>query len=372
MFHIFLSFIFFNIIVYDLYGHYKRGGYYVKTKDLYRFVILFILFGTYGGGEGDFLHYKDIVEGYNTMSDVLFYTGMEQHYVYLSYLVGGNYYLWRFVLFSFEFLGFGFFLYKSKLNTYPILLSFATLCLITSVYGRAAWGGIYFFFGVYLLIEKKNPLYLIAIILSYVSHTSGLVRIFLLPLAFINIKRWHIIAIVLIFGSLVVAFREKFTDIINSGGIDYEGAEYINDRLQTYGEGGSKSYFGKSLGTAITIILKDILVVSILYSITKSIFKNRNGYLSMYKPLRGVINISLGIVLLSFIVLAASVGSAPFFYRIFDMSTFMVSIILPCLTQSNFFTKRRYENYIYWFIFYSEFGYLRDLYYAYANGVSFF
>lgn len=369
MLHIFLSFVFFNIIVFNLYGHYKKGDYYVKKSDLLIYIALFILFGTYGGGEGDFFHYKDIIEEHHSLSDVLFYSGMEPQYVYLSYFVGGNYYLWRFVLFSIEFLGFGYFLYKAKLNTYAVLLSFTTLCLVSSVYGRAYWGGIYFFFGVYLLIEKKNPLYIIAILLSYVSHTSGLIRIALLPLAFINIKKWHLIALMFSFGLIVAIFKDALIDLLNSGGFDADGASYINSRLETYANEESKAYFGKSLGTTISIVLKDLFVVSVIYTVVALIFKNNNGYSAIYKPLRGVINICLGVFILSAIILAASVGSGPLFYRVFDMTVFMVAIIIPCLKDVGVITKKRFIIYIYWFIFYSEYRYIIDLYYAYVEGI---
>ena len=371
MLHIFISFIFFCIIVLIILRHYKRGDYYIRKSDLCVYILLFILFGTFGGGEGDYLHYKETVEEYNTLQDVLFFTGMEKQYVYLSYLVGGNYNLWRFILFSVEFIGLGFFLYKAKLNTYPILLSFTTLCLVTSIYGRASWGNIFYFMGVYLLIEKKNPLYLIAIALSYVSHTSYLVLIALLPLAFVNIKKQHLLLFLIFFGFLVAIFKEQFTNLLNSGGFDYDGAEYINDRLQKYGEGGTKAYFGRSIGETITIVLRDFFVLSVMYSILKLMFSNGSGnsYLSIYKPVRSVVNICIGIVLLSTIILMASIGSAPLFYRVFDMSVFFISIILPCLYQIKLVSKRRFDIYIRWFIFYSIFGYLRDLYYAYAGGI---
>jgi hypothetical protein len=367
--HIFISFLFYNIILFIIYRHYKKGEFFIKKTDLFVYIILFIIFGTYGGGEGDYFHYKELVEEYNSLQDVLFYTGMEKQYTLLSHYVGGNYTLWRLVLFSIQFLGLGFFLYKAKLNTYTVLLSFTSFCLVTSVYGRAFWGAIYFFMGVYLLIEKKNPLYLIAIALCYFSHTSNIVLIALLPLAFINFKKWHVIVIVVVFGSLVALFRDAFTNLINTGGFDAEGAEYFNSRLQNYGNLDTKNYFGKAIGETISIILRDTFVITILFSVISLMFKNQNRYISIYRPVRGVVNITIGLVVLASVILAASIGSAALFYRIFDMTFFPICIILPCLRNSNHIRKKVYDIYIYLFIFYSEYGYLRDLYYAYADGV---
>ena len=333
------------------------------------YIILFILFGTLGGGEGDYIHYKEIVESYHDYSDVLFFTGMERQYVFLAYIVGGNYTLWRFVLFSIQFVGLGFFLYKAKLNTYPVLLSFTSFCLVTSVYGRSFWGFIYFFLGVYLLIQNKNPLYLIAVLLCYVSHTSEIVLIALLPLAFININKWNILFFFLFSGLLVSIFKEKFTDLLNSGGFNYEGADYINNRMLNYGNKEAESYFGKSIGQTITIILRDSYVIAILFSIIKLMFKNNIVYLTIEKPVRSIVNITIGITIIASIILAASIGGAVLFYRIFDMTFFPISIILPCLRYYNVFNKRKYDIYIFLFIFYTEFSYLIDLYYAYAHGI---
>lgn len=367
--HIFLSCLFFNLILIILYSHYKRGGYYVKKKDLILYTILFIAFGTYGGGEGDYFHYQELVEEFNTFEDVLFFTGMEKQYVFLSYIVGGDYTLWRFILYSIQFIGFSFLLYKANLNTYPVLLSFTSFCLVTSVYGRSFWGIIYFFLGIYSLIEKKNPFYLLAIVLCYLSHMSEIILLALSPLAFINIKKWHFLLIVVVFGSLVAIFKDTFTNLLNTGGIDADGADYLNGRLQHYGNAHSAGNFGNSIGERISMILRDSFVITILFTPVRLIFKSHNGYLSIYKPVRGIINISIGLIITALVVLAASVGSGTIFYRIFDMTFFPVSIILPCLWCSKFISKRRFDLYIYLFIFYSEYGYLKDLYYAYANGI---
>ena len=155
MVHIIISFLFYNLLLIIFYRHYKKGDYYINKSDLFFYTILLIAFGTYGGGEGDYLHYKKAVENIHSLADVFYYTGMEVQYYYLAYLSEGSYTLWRFFIFSIQFFGLGWFLYKAKLNTYPILLTFTSLFLVTSVYGRVYWGVIYFFMGCYLLIEKR-------------------------------------------------------------------------------------------------------------------------------------------------------------------------------------------------------------------------
>ena len=363
LWHIFLSFLFFNYLLYTIYNKYKKGEYYIIKKDWIKYIFLFILFGTLGGGEGDYYHYKEIIEKPYSSMDLLFYTGIEKQYIYLSYYVGGNYNLWRFVLFSIQFLGMGWLLYKAKMNTYPVLLSFTSFCLVMSVYGRAFWGSIFFFLGVYLLIEKKNPLYLLAIACCYFSHTSNLVLIVLLPLAFISIKRWHLIVIVLLFGTLVAIFKDAFLDYLNSGGFEAEEAEHLNDRLQSYGNREATGYFGQSMAENLGFVLKYIPQLSILFLALFISFKNK-----ISRSIRGVINISTGLLILSLIILAASIGGGTIFYRILGMTMLPVSLLLPYMKDSGLIKKKRYNTFIYLFILCAEYGYLKDMFYAVANG----
>ena len=192
--HILLSFLFFNIILLVFYKNYRKGNYYIKKGSLIFYTILLIAFGTYGTGEGDYLSYKRVVELIHSTIDVISLNGMEIQYNYLAYYLGGNYTLWRLVIFSVEFIGMSWLLYKAKLNTYPVLLTFVAVCLLLYTYQRSYWGVIFYFLGLYLLLEKKNPLFLILIGLCYFSHTQNIVLLVLLPLSFINLKGWQMIS----------------------------------------------------------------------------------------------------------------------------------------------------------------------------------
>ena len=362
--HIFLSFLFFNMLLCIFYSNYKRGKYYIKKAEWIKYIVLFILFGTLGGGEGDYYHYKEIIEQPYSLADIILYRGIETQYIYLSYLVGGNYNLWRFILFSIQFIGMGWFLYRAKLNTYPILLSFTSLCLVTSVYGRAFWGAIFFFMGVYLLIEKKNPFYLIVIALCYISHTSNLVLIALLPFAFIKIKKWHIVVILILFGTIVAVFKDTFTDFLGSGGFEADEAEHLNDRLQSYGNKEATGYFGESLGETLGFVLRYVPILSILFTVLIISFKNKN----ILMPYRSIFNISFGLVILSLIILVAAIGGGTIFYRILGMTMFPVSILLPYIWDCGLIKKKRFNTFIYLFILCTEYSYFKDMYYALANG----
>lgn len=153
VFHILLSFLFYNCLLYNVWKHYSKGDYYIGKKSIIIYVLLFISFGTYGGGEGDYIHLKQIVESFQDLSDVFFRQGMEIQYNYLAYYVGGNYTLWRLAIYSVQFIGLGWFLYKAKMNTYTFLICFISLSLVSSVYGRSVWGVIYFYMGIYLFVE---------------------------------------------------------------------------------------------------------------------------------------------------------------------------------------------------------------------------
>lgn len=363
--HILLSFLFYNVILILFYNHYKRGHIYIKKSNLIIYTIVLIAFGTYGGGEGDYVHYKEIVESFHSLFEVTYFNGMEIQYNYLAYLLDGNYNLWRFVVFSIQFIGMSWFLYKSKLNTYPIFLCFISLCLVQSVYNRSFWGTIYFYMGIYLLLEKKNPLYLIAVALCYVSHTQNLVLLVLLPLAFIDIKKWQLFIMLILIGTIGAMVKDTFTQILDTGGI--EGADYVNDRMNIYSQS-ELGNFGNSIGEYILFMLRYVPMAIIILQWIILILKNQRKYLLFYKPYRRVLNITVGVVIASFSVLLASLGGGTFYYRILAMTLFPFSIIFPYMLKNNSITKHRFECYIMLFIIATEFSYIKDVYYAYANG----
>lgn len=366
--HIFISFVFYNILLLVFYSHYRKGHYYIKKSDLIIFTILLIAFGTYGGGEGDYLHYKERVELYHSLYDVFYYNMMEIQYNYLAYYLDGNYNLWRLVIFSIQFIGMSWFLYKAKMNTYPVYLCFISYCLILSVYNRAGWGPIYFFMGVYLLIEKKNPLFLFAIALCYVSHTQNLVLLTLIPLAFFDLKKWHIVLALLLFGTLVASLKESFNSFLDSGGLDgFEGGDYISDKAKTYSQS-SLGAFGNSIGEYLIFILRYVPMALFVLLLLKIVFIKHNKYLSFYKPYRSVINITIGAMALSFVVLFASLGGGTFYYRILGMLLFPMSILLPYMLNNGSISKKTFNIYILCFIVCSELNYFKDLYYTYAHG----
>lgn len=367
MAHIIISFIFFNFLLLIFFNHFKRGHYFIKKQKLYLYTLLLIAYGTYGGGEGDYLHYKESVELFHSLAAVFYYNGMEIQYNYLAYLVGGNYDLWRLVIFSVEFIGLSWFLYKAKLNTYPVFLCFISICLIYYTYQRAFWGVIFYFMGFYLLIQKKNPLFLVIIALCYVSHTQNLILLLFLPLGFINIKRWQLFSVLLLLGVLSTLLKNYFTSYLDSGGV--EDAAYLNDKVQRYSQGGLNN-FGNSIGEYIVFILRYVPLALIVLSFLKMIFFNRNTYLCFYKPYRGIINITISLVISSLIVLFADLGAGTFFYRILAMSLFPFAFLLAYMLDNKFLKRRTFNFLIFNYILVSEISYIKDIYYAYANGVS--
>lgn len=365
--HIFLSFLFFNVILLIFYNHYKSGHYYIKSSNLVLYTVLLIAFGTYGTGEGDYLHYKENVALFESMFDVMRYNGMEIQYNYLAYVVGGNYTLWRLVIFSIQFIGMSWLLKKAKLNTYPVYLSIITICLLLYTYQRSYWGVIFYFLGLYLLLEKRNPLFLIIIALCYVSHTQNLMLLALLPLCFVDIKRWELFLIIILIGTFAALLKETLTNYLNSGGI--EDADYLNDKVEKYGEGGT-NFFGGSIGEYAVFILRYFPLALLIMKLTMMIFQDRKKYLSFAKSYRGVLNVMLGLVITSIVILVADIGAGIFFYRILAMTLFPIAILLPYMIQKGVIRKKTFNTYLYVYVICSELSYLKDFYYAYVHGIS--
>lgn len=369
MTHIIISFLFYNIILIFFYTHYRKGDYFINKSQLVIFTILFIVFATWGSGEGDYLHYKDRVEYLGSLSllDITTYDyGMETHYSYLAYILGGNYTLWRLVIFSVQFIGMSWLLYKAKLNTYPVFLCFVTICLLLYTYQRSYWGVIFYFMGLYLLIEKRNPLFLIAIALCYFSHAQNLVLLLLLPLGFIKLKNWEIVLVFLSIGLLGAFLGDYITSFIDSGGIE---ENYVSDKLTNYNQGVA-NYFGRSIGEMVLFAIRYIPVVLIVINWSTKIVSNRKQYLSIYKPFRGISNVTIGLVLLSLIFMFANLGSGTFFYRTLSMTLFPIALLLPYMMENKLISKITFNYYVLIYIICAEVSCIKDIYYAYVGGIN--
>lgn len=365
--HIFLSFIFYNFILSLFYSHYRKGHYYIDKTHLIIYTLLLIAFGTFGTGEGDYIHYKEDVERFHSLFDVLYHSSMEIQYNYLAYFVGGNYTLWRLVIFSVQFIGMSWLLYKAKLNTYPVYLSFITICLVYYTYQRSYWGVIFYFLGFYLLLEKKNPLFLIIMALCYFSHTQNIILLALLPFGFISIKRWQLVIAVLLIGIAATALKDNFFEYLDSGGI--EDADYINGKMKDYGEG-TAVYFGNSIGEFVIFLFRYVPFAIFVLSLVKMVLTNRHKYLSYCKSYRSMINVTIGLVITSMVVMFASLSAGIFFYRILSMALFPFSILLFYMVENKTIKKSSFNMYILIYIIGTELGYIKDLYYAYAGNIS--
>lgn len=367
--HILLSFLFYNLLLIIVYSNYKRGKYYINKSQLVFFTILLIAFGTLGSGEGDYLHYKERVENLGTLDlfSILTYDyGMELHYSYLAYILGGNYMLWRLVIFSVQFIGMSWLLYKAKLNTYPLLLCFVAICLLLYTYQRSYWGVTFFFLGLYLLIERRNPLFLIIISLCYFSHTQNLVLLALLPLGFFKLKSWEMLLVILSIGLLGSILGDYITSFLDSGGME---DNYISDKLTDYNQGVA-NYFGQSIGEVAVFALRYIPISVIVLNWTIKIISKSSQYLTMYKPYRGIINITIGLILVALIFMFANLGSGTFFYRPLSMTLFPIALLLPYMAENKLLSKRSFNTYILVFIICSELSCIKDIYYAYVGGIN--
>lgn len=225
---------------------------------------------------------------------------------------------------------------------------------------------IFYFIGLFLLIEKKNPLFLVVIGLCYFSHTQNVALLALLPMGFIKLKSWHLIAIVPFLGLIAVYFKDYLLAIIDSGGI--EDADYLNSKIHTYGEGGT-NYFGSSAGEFLLFVFRYVPMVVVVLTWGKMILTNKKMYNSLGISYRGIMNITLGLVIAAVIVLSASsLGIGIIFYRVLAMALFPLVLLLPYMVDKKMLKKRTFNKILLVYMFCSEYSYMKDLYYAYVSG----
>ena len=359
-----ISFIFYNFIVMLIYGHFKRGEYNISNNQLIFFTLLFIAFGTYGNHLGDYWRINEVIETYGVLSSDVIGVSMEKHYYLLAKLVNGNYVLWRLVINCVAFIGFAFFLRKSKMANYPTLLLFATMCLFWVAGHRGWWGYIYYYFGVYLFFRDKKYIYLILAAVSYFSHSSNILLIALLPIAFFKFNRFYTIVIIVVLILGLDKLQEYF-DFMVGGGVENE---YYSHKLNTYSSQTANNYFGSSIGEYLQNFFTLVPKYLFMFYMLKSLLFNKKYMKCIRAEHNAIINISINLFLVSIAAFFMNLGSGTIAYRLFTMSTFPIFIL------SDFILNGRYQKYklkmTYWFLISIELVYIFSIYYASIHGVN--
>lgn len=359
-----LSFLLYNIIVMLIYKHYKRGEYNISIKQLILFTLLFIAFGTFGNHLGDYWRINEMIEFYGKLSSDDIGTSMEKHYYILAKLVNGNYVLWRFVINCVAFIGFAFFLYKSKMANYSTLLLFASMCLFWVAGHRGWWGYIYYYYGVYLFFRDKKYIYLILATLSYFSHSSNILLLALLPIAFFKFNRYCTI-LVIVFLFFGLDRLQEYFNIIAVNGVE---DEYYSKKINAYSSQTENNFFGSSIGEYLQNFFILVPKYLFMFYMLKLLLFNKYNIRNMSTEQNAITNISVILFLASIAAFFMDLGSGTIAFRMLTMSTF------PILLLSDFILDGKNQKYKIkmsnWFLISIELTYIFSIYYASIHGVN--
>lgn len=356
-----LSFLLYNVIMWLIYSHYKRGEYKISNKNLIWFTVLFVALGTYGNHIGDYWRLNEVIELYGSTSTFDIGKSMEEQYYMLAKFVNGNYVLWRLVINAIAFIGLAFFLRKANMDNYPTLLLFAAMCLFWVAGHRGRWGYIYYYFGVFLFFKNKNPLYLLLAALSYFSHSSVVLLLALLPFSFFKFNRYLAIfaIIALVFG---MGFFQDYFDSIALNGLDNE---YYSHKVETYAGQTANNFFGSSIGEYLQNFFSMVPMYLFMFYMSKKMLFDRSFTENMGREYNAVANVSIILFFVSIMAYFMNLGSGTIAYRILTMSTFPIIILYPYVLTAE---KERYvPKMTKWFFVSTELVYLFSTYYAFMH-----
>lgn len=353
-----ISCCYFQIILLIIFSHCRRGEYDIPDKKLWFYMMLFIVYATYGNHFGDYFGYDEMIMNYGKTPWFDVGVHMEPQYYYLAKIVNGNPLLWRLTIGCISFIGLGFFLKQSDMNNYPTLLFFAVASLFWAAGHRGWWGIIYFFFGVYLCFYKKKLWYLIFCFVVLYSHASHIAMLCLLPLAFFRFNKYiAIIAIASMFGFTAV-FHDYFNSFLMSGMED----EYAAEKINAYTAQGGNKFLGDSIGEILqNVTSKGPSFVFLFYLFWKMIC-DKSFRLRMSREVNALSNISFGLSITSVLFILMNMNSGTFSTRLFTMASFPIMLIAPSILTKD--KRKYYMKYIKWRWISIELTYFFALYYS--------
>lgn len=268
----------FNAIIWLTFLFLNRHQIYIKSNKgigFVPFLIIVVLFSTFGFVSGDYFHYKGL---YN---DLLFSSEnvhLEQFYYWLIKNFPASYTLWRFVIWGISTIVFVFILKRLKLNPYFSGLIFALLLMLYFPNPRNTLAYVIFYWGITFFFLKWRNLFIsfmlgiIFILCSYFLHKSMFVYIGLfIIIILIRWNKWIYIASLILFPFLYKSlslFAEYFLiySFVDEQSVD-AGFRYLE----------SDFYQVANLNGLIQLALNRFpIIVLMIYSIYHIYFRSHN------------------------------------------------------------------------------------------------
>lgn len=364
MWNALLGLLFYNGIVAYLFIKYKRcGSQPISTNNYWRVIWIFVLFGVIGVQFGDYPHYEEIV--HDVYKQSLRYSGdswmeglhMEPLYNRLVVLCKGNYFLWRLIWFTVEFLAFGVMFKRLGHNNYQSLFVFSTCALFSVCAGRVSWGLIFFFLGFYTFFQTKEYKYLCFVLISFFAHNSMLVLFALTPVLLIRSNKKIIFISIIMVPFLVGLFGVALQNMLQLSFLP----EAITHKLSTnYMDTERTGNLGGSIGEYIYNLCGRIPLYYLIIRYFIDVIKKK--IVVPYKSQK-FFNLIIVLFALTQVALFSDFGSASLYVRFFSMLYVPIFLLVYCSNGWYYFKTREFK--LYMFLLWTAFNlnYFKAAYY---------
>ncbi len=347
--------LFFSIVWRVIKCHIRNLPITYKEKNVYRiYFLFFVLFAVFAFHTGDFRHYY---EGVNEIYKFKAYSHMEEVYNWLVFLVKGNYYLWRLIVWSLFFILLYLTLKRMGTDNYLSLLFFVGMLLPSSVEGRYSLGMMILVYGFVLFLTSKGFRKILScaiIIVSFFFHKSIILILLLIPLSFVKITKKRLVLMLLLFPVVLSLFNSAITSVFSQVGI----------WTSLIDEGARKAYFdnetemGSSFGLRILWSFWYIVYIALLlFLVIRNMKNERKVYLF------AMISLSFFICYASFVLYASVLDNYTVSRRYFMLMPYPLIPIVSLYLKENFISTASFKWMLFTFFVWQNYYMLLQMYY---------
>lgn len=304
-----------------------------NEKNTIRFLfVLFLLYSlfTFFGGDND--KYKSFVEeGYKTYGVFRDFESDEPIYAKIASIVGGNFVLWKIVVYGTALLITYFTLKKLKCNNFISLTSFILLALCSYGTARSVLAYSIFLFGFSFFQSYKRIVRLfgfVIIVLSIVAHASMIIPIALIPMMFIKLTKTRVALSLLLLPVVVILFNTLYHFLFDRIGLlglsGYKLEVYTDPNLSIIG------YNDSFLMTIRYLLIYFVIGILVFFSV-KSDIKH-----ILPEPISRIVRVGYSLLYISLVIKFSSLPNSDIiFIRYYTMVPFFLYVCWP------FFLNRR-------------------------------
>lgn len=234
----------------------KRG-----IKFLFVLFLMYSLFTFFGGDNARYEYFA--TEDYlDTSRD---FRGIEPLYAFIAGFVGGNFLLWKLVVYGVALLTTYLTLKRLNALNFVSLFAFTLYALVSYGTTRGVLAYSIYLLGITFISSPKFILKLLGVLFAIVSisaHSSMMLPVFLLPLMFLKLDRGKIWIMILMFPLLLLLFNQLYPYLFTNQDLLDTQTGY---KLGVYTEEADTVGTGSSLLLSLRLVLDYVAIIMGLY-----------------------------------------------------------------------------------------------------------